>query len=610
MFNNIIYFLVVILVYNFSFPNNAKEPPFFISLVMLIFTWAAFAYYCRLVFRKLIERLKSDQWPDGVSGAPYHNLVFKLSVLAIFLFVLDVYIFHLKYWLQLIPFVKQLTVLENLIAVSLFLFYLSTVWFFAHPAYQLSFHSTIARDPFVRSNIRLNFPILFPYLSLTFIHDLVVLGPWDGLKQWLDSYEGQLIFFSIFLLALMVFMPLLIQRWWGCSSFKPTDKLRELKSFLKEKGFKYRDILSWPIFEGRMITAGIMGIVPKYRYILVTDSLMETLSVEELKAVLAHEMGHAKYRHLLFYIIFLIGYMFISFGLIDLFYVYLVNQPEIIKLFSQDGLGSDLFYLLLAMPILTMMLVYFRYVMGFFMRNFERQADLYSAVVMKNPVPTISSLEKIAFYGGKIRDLPSWHHFSIKQRVEYLWRIIKEKDLMQRHNRFLFFSFSLYLLAVFGFGTVLNFTPIKAHLEYGLLKGRIQKSIEENYDNVEWLVRSAGYLHSLKKLDKAKELYERVLSLDPDQAEALNGLAWLLLKTPDMSVRDPERALSLALRAVAKERLPEYLDTLAEAYYQLGDIQQALAYGKEALGKAKNNVSHYKRQYEKFKKNRGGLEKK
>ena len=75
-----------------------------------------------------------------------------------------------------------------------------------------------------------------------------------------------------------------------------------------------------------MMTAGIMGILAKFRYILVTDALMDVLSLDELKAVLAHEMGHAKYRHLLFYILFFVGYMAISFGLSDffmyLFYLY------------------------------------------------------------------------------------------------------------------------------------------------------------------------------------------------------------------------------------------------------------------------------------------------
>jgi len=88
-----------------------------------------------------------------------------------------------------------------------------------------------------------------------------------------------------------------------------------------------------------MMTAGIMGIVPRYRYILVTDSLLETLSLEELKAVLAHEMGHAKYRHLLFYILFFVGYMVLSFGLSDLFasLSIIVDKPFVIGDFIVIG---------------------------------------------------------------------------------------------------------------------------------------------------------------------------------------------------------------------------------------------------------------------------------
>jgi len=117
----------------------------------------------------------------------------------------------------------------------------------------------------------------------------------------------------------MVVMPKFIQYWWGCKPLASSERGRQLDLFLRQMRFKYRTLLTWPIIEGRMMTAGIMGIVPRYRYILVTDSLLETLSLEELKAVLAHEMGHAKYRHLLFYILFFVGFMVVSFGLSDLF---------------------------------------------------------------------------------------------------------------------------------------------------------------------------------------------------------------------------------------------------------------------------------------------------
>ncbi|MBW1852272.1 MAG: peptidase M48, partial [Deltaproteobacteria bacterium] len=82
------------------------------------------------------------------------------------------------------------------------------------------------------------------------------------------------------------------------------------------------------------------------------------------------------------------------------------------------------------------MVIYFRYVMGFFMRNFERQADLYSSVIMESPGATVSSLEKVAYFSGKTRDLPSWHHFSIRERIDFLMKTRENPGLIRRHNRF------------------------------------------------------------------------------------------------------------------------------------------------------------------------------
>ena len=40
----------------------------------------------------------------------------------------------------------------------------------------------------------------------------------------------------------------------------------------------------WPIFAGDTLTAAIMGILPRLRYILITRSLLDLLEIDELKA--------------------------------------------------------------------------------------------------------------------------------------------------------------------------------------------------------------------------------------------------------------------------------------------------------------------------------------
>jgi Zn-dependent protease with chaperone function len=528
-------------------------------------------------------------------------LIARLSVLAIFFFALAVYAFNLKYWLLLIPGFERFAVMQGTLALSLFFFYLSTIWYFAFPTYQTIFLTGITRRSFVRSNLRFNLPILFPWAVLSFLYDLIALSSWLGPNSVVNSVEGQLIFLAGFLTLLMVFMPKIIQYWWGCRPLDSSEKGRELEAFLREKGFKYRHILKWPIFEGRMMTAGIMGIVPRYRYILVTESLLEILTLEELKAVFAHEMGHAKYFHLLFYVFFFLGFMALSFGLFDFFFYLFSVQPFLGKIISgSDSQYLNLFYLIFSIPMLMTLLVYFRYVMGFFMRNFERQADLHSSVIMGTPRTAVSSLEKIALLSGRSRSIPSWHHFSIKERVDYLWRTLREPGLVKRHNRFVTISFLIYLVCLVGLGYMLNYSHMKQHMTYSLVGKALNQQLLRDPDNIAIYRDLAMVSQYMGKYHEAIEAYEKVITLDPNHATSLNNLAWLLATAPREELRDKDRALDLARKAVMLERSSVFLDTLAEAYYVNGLIHDAVEIIEEAIAVAADNREYYEEQLMKF----------
>jgi Zn-dependent protease with chaperone function len=601
MFNNVIYFIIVLLLYNISFPGSKPEEPLSFSIALFWLFWLLFALYCKFSFQRLMVRSTRDEDEERSLAGLYYGLVLRMSILAILLFSFNVWLLHLKYWLQAIPGIGRITAIHGLLAVTIFLFYLATVWFFGHPAYVKAFRTRLARATFVLSNIRLNVPILFPWLLLSLVHDLLYLIPWPSVHGFLDEPLGQMFFFALFLGMLMVFMPGLIQSWWGCEPFPPSEKAEALRGFLTERGFRYRQMLRWPIFEGRMLTAGIMGLVPRYRYILITESLMNILSVEELKAVVAHEMGHAKYRHLLFYLFFFLGFMVLSFGLFDIFLYFLAAHPFFMDLLRKgDGKGTSLFYLFLSLPVLFTMLVYFRYVMGFFMRHFERQADLYSAQSLGSPGQIISSLEKIAILSGKIRDLPSWHHFSIRERVSFLWRTTSEPGLAKKHNRFIASAFTVYLVSMVGLGYLLNVSPLKDSLLLHWTERSLQRQIEAQPQNVQLFQNLAMVYHTVGKHREAMKTYDRIISLEPRNSLALNNLAWLLATAEDQNLRNEKRALFLAKKAVDLERSSMYLDTLAEAYFVNGMIQEAVTTIKEAIAVAENGKEYYERQLRRF----------
>jgi len=600
MFNHIIYFIVVLLVFSVSFSGKSPGNSFPLTVGMILLSWVGFALYCRRVF----ERIRLNHRGGAENGrltARYHRAQGTLSILAIFLFSLFTFFFNLKYWILRIPGFKPFSVLQGLLAIAVYFAFLCTIWYFSVPAYREVFGIDISRRSYIISNTRLNLPILFPWVVLSLTYDLVSMTPWGRPTGFFNTMTGQILFFGVFLAALMIILPVFLQSWWKCRPLENTSKAQELDGFLRQKGFKYRNLLRWPLFEGRMMTAGIMGIVPRYRYILVTDSLFEILTVEELKAVLAHEMGHARYRHLLFYVLFLIGYLVLAFGFFDFSFYFLATCPFFTRFLSSGhSEGSNLFYLALSVPLLLSLIVYFRYVMGFFMRHFERQADLYSARVMGTPEYTISSLEKIALLSGQSRNVPSWHHFSIRQRVDCLLRFAREPSLLKRQNRFVAVNFFLFVFLLLGVGYVLNFSPLKQKMAYVALENVLQEQVSKNPADLSLYENLAMLYHKMGDYRKAKEVYEKILELDPDRPVSLNNLAWLLATSDDPELRDTKRALALAKRAVSLERSPVYLDTLAEAYYVNGYRQEAVQTIKEALSKAKENRDYYKKQLRKF----------
>ncbi len=612
MFNNVIYLIVVLLIFNVAFPETRVEEPLWTTVLMHLAGWGLFFLYCRRGFQGLVrDGLGTAGW-NGLA-ARYQGMVTRMSILAVFLFALNVHFFHLPYWLHRVPGAGTFSVIPGLLAVGVFFVYLATVWFCAHPAYGLAHGTDEGRGDFIRGNLRLNLPILFPWVCLTLLYDILGLTPWAEPGRFLDTTEGHMAFFAAFLMVLMTFMPRLIQSWWGCTPLPRTAKVLALEDFLERQGFQYRGLLRWPLFQGRTATAGIMGIVPRYRYILVTDALLELLPVEELQAVMAHEMGHAKYRHLLFYVLFFLGFMVVLSGFSDVVFYLIASRPFFAEaLESGLAVGGRLFYVAMAVPLLIAMVVYFRFVMGFFMRHFERQADLFAAETMGGPGPVIRSLERIGMASGNIRDLPSWHHFSIRERVECLEKAALDRGVVRRHHRFLAVCFGLYLAGILGAGWFLHYSDTvgktQENMEYGLLLRVLERRIEKEPENPQLLSSLAMLHHHLGRHAEAVRAYERSLSVRPRDAAALNNLAWILATVPDEDLRDPPRAVDLARKAVALERNAPFLDTLAEAFFANGLTGEAVKAIDEAIALAEDRRDYYLAQRERFLSGRAGPE--
>jgi tetratricopeptide (TPR) repeat protein len=95
-----------------------------------------------------------------------------------------------------------------------------------------------------------------------------------------------------------------------------------------------------------------------------------------------------------------------------------------------------------------------------------------------------------------------------------------------------------------------------------------------------------GKIHEEEREYKlALDDYEYAVRRKSDNAIALNYLAWLLATAPDAALRDGQRAVTAALRAVALEEAKEWytIDTLAAAFAETGKFAAAVHSQQESI---------------------------
>ncbi len=599
MYGQILTFIVALVLFSLQEPGNETLRPPVKTLSLTVGVFAAFVLLCGVLFRRLGAALQKGVPPDLVA-ARFYRLQGRLSVLALGFLAVDVFVLNIKDFLQWVPGFSQSTTVSGLVGLAIYFLHLAAVWFWAYPLHRRLTGTSAGRAAFVKGHFSFYTALLLPWFFIALILDGL---QWVHLPAVFSSELGQIVLFGLVFSLFLCLSPPVIVRLWRCKPMPESPLRSRLEEFCHSQRFRLGDFLLWPLYGGDHFSAAVLGVLPRFRYILITRGLLELLGPEELKAVVAHEMGHVKRFHALFYLTLFLAYAAASSAFHDIVLLAFLKQKWALQwALSKDTLSRNLFSLTYSIPVLALLVLYFRYLFGYFMRTCERQADLFALKTLGDPYPLVSSLQKIAFHSGRIEDLPSWHHYSIRERMDMLLAAARNPELIAGHDRKLLRSAAIFFLAL---GVLIHGAVQFRHSEKAQAwRQDIQLHILEaelrlDEKRPELYMAYSGLLMQRHRYHYARLILEKGLQLAPNHPGIQNNLAWLYATAP-APYRNPQRALELAEQAAAQQPDPYVLDTLAEAYYVNGRHQEALAAIRQAIALKPENLSYYLGQEKKF----------
>ena len=236
----------------------------------------------------------------------------------------------------------------------------------------------------------------------------------------------------------LIFLPLLLPLILGLKRLPMSPQRERLEAGAHRLGLRYRGIMLWDTRHG-FANALIAGILPAVRYLVFTDRLLSDLDEDEIEAVLGHEVGHVRHRHIPYYALFLILSLAFMQALMGS-----MSRSDWLEEFAQEwSLTSPDFWALI--PYIAIG-AYLFLAFGFLSRKCERQADIFGcravsctlgaacrghdeetplAIAGSGLCPTgittfIHALERVESINGMTRPRLHWRDPGLRGKLSYL----------------------------------------------------------------------------------------------------------------------------------------------------------------------------------------------
>lgn len=316
--------------------------------------------------------------------------------------------------------------------------------------------------------------LLVPFTVIMLVHDvaLLVMGVTPD-----DTAFYAVMWVTI--LGLYVASPLILRLTWKTRRLKRVNGAMgdRLAAVGQRCGVRISEVFRWNT-SGLTANACISGFGLPWRYVFMSDLLLDQMLPPQLEAVFGHEAGHARFHHLP---------VFLLAGLIVLSSFMLV-EPHLIELAMPEWLGWGMELLIVA--------VYWVLLLAVLSPFLERQSDLLGAAAVRCPgnqdayachvhkppaavgaagdarknAPMAggeswdlnhicpfqawafcSGMQRLAELNGISLEKRNMRHFSLSRRIDYIHSMTDRPDAVRRFH----FRMKLVKLTMLGVAAVL-----------------------------------------------------------------------------------------------------------------------------------------------------------
>ncbi|MCI0614485.1 M48 family metallopeptidase [bacterium] len=241
-------------------------------------------------------------------------------------------------------------------------------------------------------------PHLFVIDRLKGVALTILIGaPVLALIMWFLEFTGERawlycwIFSVVFSLAFQYVAPVWILSLFNKYTPLPEGELREaINAYSQSVGFPFREIYVMDSSRRSTKTNAFFIGFGKYRRIVLFDTIVANSSIDEIIAVLAHEVGHYKKKHIVLGMILGFLHMGLVFYLLSLF----LNKKELFDAFYMETpsvYAGLLLFGLLFEPISFLISIAFNALS----RRNEYQSDHYAVQTIPDREKLVSALKKL-----------------------------------------------------------------------------------------------------------------------------------------------------------------------------------------------------------------------